>query len=548
MTGNVHFRCTFDVGASTTTPVGLINFVEFIVAWIRSKEGRSFDLSPNWLLESGVRQKGDGRVVVTTDSHPDDGIPELWALRYEHQDNEFNHRRWFTDFGIVRIEAEQWRISTTVSHSLHPNYIGREPGQLPVTPPRVIRTLLSSGQFRCKAGTVVLSSAPQVVQVGKADHFVRTITDPGRACPIVYVSISRLTGEPLLDPVRLASTILGTGVVFVAANPEIDDELEFLMIPREFRSPNGTVRVYAPGLDFRAVHQAYRHRFFTRNQIVEQSASEIEGQIARALTRRQAWAGVRSSVASIEDLAQRRREARRSALQRQSDGASKDELAKLFEEDNSRLSGEVDQLEKANKGLEERLDEWEGQIGQLNYEVDYYRTESEQLRKERSTAISAAETAKDMRRLPGTVLEVLQLMEQLHANRIVVTEEAKKSAQRATLDDLHVAWACLHAVATELPRLAFEESSKDLPSLFRSQTGFELSLTEGKMTKKDSALLSLREITFDDRQWNMSPHVKYGTRSPKCLRVHFALDDDAQRVIIGYCGDHMKTAGTRRHK
>ena len=112
----------------------------------------------------------------------------------------------------------------------------------------------------------------------------------------------------------------------------------------------------------------------------------------------------------------------------------------------------------------------------------------------------------------------------------------------------HVAWECLYAVATVLPRLAFEEFSKDLPSLFRSQTGFELSLTEGKMTKKDSALMSLREITFDDRQWNMSPHIKYGTRSPKCLRVHFALDDDAQRVIIGYCGDHIKTAGTRRHK
>ena len=184
MTGNLHFRCTFDVGAATTTPVDLVDFVELIVAWIRSKEGRSIELSPNWLLTSGSRRRRDERVIVTTDSLPDDGVPTLWALRYEHQDNEFTHRRWFTDLGIVRIEAEQWRISTTVSHSLHPNYIGREPGQLPVAPPRVIRAFLSSDQFRCQAGTVVLSSAPQVVQVGKADHFVRTITDPGRACPI----------------------------------------------------------------------------------------------------------------------------------------------------------------------------------------------------------------------------------------------------------------------------------------------------------------------------------------------------------------------------
>ena len=103
-------------------------------------------------------------------------------------------------------------------------------------------------------------------------------------------------------------------------------------------------------------------------------------------------------------------------------------------------------------------------------------------------------------------------------------------------------------VATVLPRLAFDESSKDLASEFQRRSGFELSLTEGKMTKKDQALAGLRKITFEGRQWNVSPHVKYGTKPPKCLRVHFALDTDEQRVIVGYCGDHMKTAGTKRRK
>ena len=548
MSTTVHFRCTFDVRPASPTPVGLSHVVRAIATWIRSKEGRSLELDANHLLKPGSRRRPDGRAAVATDSLPDDGKPELWALRYEHQDSNFSPRRWCTDFGIVQNDAERWRISATVSHRLHTNYIGREPGQLPITAPRVIRALLTSDQFRCEAGTVALSAAPRTVHVGEAHHFVRAITDPGRACPIVYVSVCRLTGEPLIDPAELASTILGTGVVFVAASPDIDEELEFLMVPREFRSPNGTVRVYAPGLDVHAAQQAYRHRFFTKSQILEQSAAEVAGQIARALTRRQAWARMRSSVGSIEDIAQRRRESRRTALQRESDAASRDELATLFEEENVRLSAKVADLEGANEELAEDLDERDGQLDQLKHEADYYRVECEQLREKLSAAETASERMQVLRQLPKTVAEVAQLMEQLHPGRIALTQEAKKSAERATLDDPNVAWECLHALATVLPKLAFEESSSDIAACFRSETGFDLALTESSTTNRDASLVKLRKITFDGGQWDISPHVKYGTKPPKCLRVHFALDVERKRVIVGHCGDHLKTAGTRRRK
>ena len=171
----------------------------------------------------------------------------------------------------------------------------------------------------------------------------------------------------------------------------------------------------------------------------------------------------------------------------------------------------------------------------------------------RNAGIASAERRENWefethRQLPRSLAAVVELIEQLHPERIVFTEEAKKSALNATLDDPNVGWECLHMVATVLPRLAFDESSKDLASEFQRRSGFELSLTEGKMTKKDQALAGLRKITFEGRQWNVSPHVKYGTKPPKCLRVHFALDTDEQRVIVGYCGDHMKTAGTKRRK
>jgi hypothetical protein len=235
---------------------------------------------------------------VTVDSLSESELPDLWALRYEHQDAEFSPRRWSIDFGITRTDSRTWRLAVTIGNSLHQAYIGKEPGLLPVTPPRVIKTLVSSDKFKCCAGSTELRVDPFVVHVGKADRLAKAIEDPARSCPLVYVSRSRLTGEPLIDPIRLASTIVGAGVVFLAADAEIDEELEFL-VPREFRSPNGMVRVYAPRVRFDIPQQAYRHRFFTRTQVEELTATEVEGQIARALARRYGWASIRSSLASF---------------------------------------------------------------------------------------------------------------------------------------------------------------------------------------------------------------------------------------------------------
>jgi hypothetical protein len=36
--------------------------------------------------------------------------------------------------------------------------------------------------------------------------------------------------------------------------------------------------------------------------------------------------------------------------------------------------------------------------------------------------------------------------------------------------------------------------------------------------------------------------------SPFSPRVYFAADHDEHRIIIGHCGDHLDTAGTRKSK
>ena len=127
------------------------------------------------------------------------------------------------------------------------------------------------------------------------------------------MSCDRKTEVPKLDSVVLSRALAGTAVVYVCESPDCDDELEHFL-PMRFRSPNGTVRIYAPGVKFSQEWTSERHRFFTGKEIDEQGDDQIIGHIVRALTRSDAWRGLRSSVSSIDDIDARIRERRLSEL------------------------------------------------------------------------------------------------------------------------------------------------------------------------------------------------------------------------------------------
>ena len=113
--------------------------------------------------------------------------------------------------------------------------------------------------------------------------------------------------------------------------------------------------------------------------------------------------------------------------------------------------------------------------------------------------------------------------------------------------DVDAAWECLQALATVVPTLVFEQGVHpgQLPERFRHETGgIELTMTEGSQTNRDSRMGRLRQADLDGRTWDISPHVKWGSD----FRVHFALDGDGKRVVVGHCGDHLDTAGTRRRR
>ena len=139
------------------------------------------------------------------------------------------------------------------------------------------------------------------------------------------------------------------------------------------------------------------------------------------------------------------------------------------------------------------------------------------------------------------------MIERLHGDTFAVADKARASARDTAFKDVDAAWECLHALATVVPTLVYEQGVHpgQLPERFRHETGgIELAMTEGSQTNRDGRMGRLRQADLDGRTWDVSPHVKWGSD----FRVHFALDGDGKRVVVGHCGDHLDTAGTRRRR
>jgi hypothetical protein len=559
MMENVHFRTTFDVEAQSES-LHFGDLVWEITGWIRSKEGPAAHLTAPWLLQEGTWRKPDGRASVEVDSVGGaSGAPTAWALRYSHHDAEFAARRWTIDITLIPVDVRRWRLAMTVGNSLHSSFMGKEPGRLPVTPPRIVKNLVGSDRWKCWSGNVRLTTVPTTIDVGKANVLRDLMEFHGRGCALTYVSRDRTTGETLIDPARLATSVLGSGLVFVAGSPDLDEELEYL-IPFEFRAPNGMVRVYAPGTNLDDVRQSFRHRFFTKQQIEAAGAQEIEQQIARSLTARSGWLRVQSTFTSIDDVRAAHREVRRAELIGRNTAESQRELIELYEQTNRELTDRLETRTKERDEAQERADDAELQTEEFRdrlrateYERDTFRADAVDAKRRSASLETAVATARGISELPATLTDVVELIQKLHGDRIVFAERAIEAARSAAINDapdgVHIAWRHLHAAATVLPKLAFDEgvSAGALPARFREASGgLELSMTEGKTTKADAKLVDARAITVDGRTWDGVAHIKFGAKVPRLLRIHFALDRDRQRVIVGHCGDHLDTAGTRR--
>jgi hypothetical protein len=328
---HLHFHCTFRLHPSQVGTAEWGYIPKAIRYWIGKRleaGGITVDDSfgRRWLFTGGDwRAKQTPRVMVATEAATGAGTlgsPEHWSLRYEIPDSAVSHRQWRTDVGVTAVGGRQFQFSLSTVHWLLPGYIGKEPDTPVPSAPGIIRMLLTARMWGAYAGDQHLGYAVIPVLEGRANEFVNSLTSHRRTCPILLVTREHQTNKPLVDSGRLGKLLAGAASVYESESTIIDRELEYLL-DREYRCWNGSVRVYQPNV---RQGDGRRHRYFTKEDIEQLGAQNVEEMLVRGIARRSQLA-LGSNVATLEDVVTKQREERLSRLRHTT--GNKDELIQL---------------------------------------------------------------------------------------------------------------------------------------------------------------------------------------------------------------------------
>jgi hypothetical protein len=554
--GQLHYRCAIDLESLHSNRDDWQDLVKRVRTWIaKVAKVDSMELAKGWFYAGDQWKQGcpKGIRVETSQVAPQliGDPPSLWACYIENPCHEHHACRWRTDITIRSVAPKCFRLVVINQRWVRPGYVGDEPPQPPASVPSLVSILLKAKTWKCMAGSVHLSATPVTARVGYLNLLKRELEETGRTCPIVYISLDQVSQKSLVNPNDLARCLAGTAVVYVAENTEADQEMQALF-PGDFQCCNGTVRLYQPAVQFSDLRDARRHRFFTPRMIGELGESEVGLQIVRACARR-AYLFTPEDVTSIDDLKVKERFERLRTLagERKEPDTELNELIQSVEEDNKKYRREVEDLRGSVELQDLEIADRDDRIRALEHEFQSYKLATQSAHERCAALEGSREALHELRDLPETLSHALQLIGKLHGEKIIVLEDALDSAESASLEakSLPIAWRCLWGMTTVLHDLYFlPDQPTDLEKAFQDKTGFGLALNEGKSTKKQKSLMNIRKCEYNGAEIEITPHVKWGNENPRCLRVHYHVDRDAGKLVIGHCGDHLENYSSRKRK
>jgi hypothetical protein len=551
----VHFRTYFNFRSDRGEPLPIDEIIGIVRRWLARRVDDGARLNGKWLRQGGKWSHPTyARTQIETkglEATTGDGSLAAWAMEFQHPDAAHPFRQWATEVGVEALGSGELRINVATSHWIFGSYIGVELPDPEPSSPKLVSDILSLAGRSAFAASERLLTVPSIAAPGDGKRLIARIESPDRRVPLVYVALPYGATTPSINVNRLATLVAGAASVVVAGNSDLDKELEWLL-PRNWRCWNGMVRVYQPRPDLKSDFDSRRHRFFTINDVQAQGSDATLIMIVRGIVRRSSVTS-EGAILSIADIDQRSRDERlrvlRSTVQ---DVPTKDEVQLLWDE--------IAMLQKAEKASRERIDEMqlehyvrieevETERDSAGGQVRYWKGQADELRANVDSLEAQATALANLNTLPTSLREVCVRIESFHPDRLHFTDAALASAMKAGFDDVAQSWALLWALATILAPLYLDHqlSPEQIRSSFEAQSGFDLALTEGRATNRDKKLMAKRQILVDGVEYDISPHAK--TRDAvNFLRVHFAVDHQRHRLLIGHCGDHMDTAGTRRRR
>ena len=549
-----HFKCAFDIETSGEEPL-MVSLRKLVRNWVKNKVGEDFgqQVYNPWFFNGNSKHNphynlGGNQVrtgIVATD---DISRPAAWVMELIHRDSDVPARRWSVDIGFVHNDDDTVRFTTVVSHWMIPNYIGAYPYPPHFNTPTYLRWLLNKDEFTCRRGNTALSNQFETVTHNNVQSVYDQLRDPKRKVPFVFVSKKTFSDELAINPVQLYRFLLGNANVFAFFDDSVLEGMNYFL-GRAYRVEPGSVRCYQTYFDRTRVDNSHIHRYFTQDALADDDRSVVKA-IANGFARNSDCFYPQDVTQFNDIFVLRRKQTIKKLLSQAVDpnSANAEEL-QMFMDENERLEKERQEYETLADQCVREKDEAESALGKAQYQI----REAEKLKKQFKGAEQVQQAIQSFSKLPSSLSEVLTKIGQLFPEKVVIAPNAFKTAGEHAdaqaywrkAENIPTAWEMCFDLVTKGYELMFETDGGDKEKLFNSRSQFELAMTEGRQTKRDSRLMDKRKIEFKGEQHDMTPHLKLGNKPDKLLRLHFAIDNKNKRLIIGHFGPHIENATTR---
>lgn len=559
LNATLFFKTKFDIAVKVAGDDLLWELVQKVRSWMVGKYRRQKILDTRmstWsYFKSGGRiLSGDSDKTLFFESEhirperaPEE---EYWACQLvENQAprSGFAPRKWITEIGYESRHPGKATLSLVLSYTDVPGFIGPCEESPSPSVPKIIKLLLEDPKLVCSIGNQPARLEPVKLQSGDFEWFERLLMDPEREIPIVYISplCRKGASEPvklLLSPHSLSGQVATNAAVYYAQHSDADAEMRYYFDHR-YHCCDGRVRIYMPKPDLSNPNDAFKHRYFTPEQLGELGEAQVLSIFRRVLAQDVHFY---ETMFRLEDC-RRKKEAESNKLHLDQLLAESEQKIKRTEEE---MLNEAIQESNKRAAAERDLELVKAQL-QKEQEKNYNLDAQLSYCKSDAALVSDLECALDgVRKIseyPTGAKAICSYFETVYADRLAFSEEGLKSLDDCTTKD-DILWEALYHMATTLHELYADGGVPQIDKEFKNRTGWKLSRGEGSMTRKDSTLMKQYVTIYEGREINTEAHIKNGHNEgdSKFLRIYFGFDAVSKKLIIDQCGKHKKNRTTQK--
>lgn len=464
---------------------------------------------------------------------------DMWSMRYTEYKKEQN---WITEVGIRRIDSETSLVYVKVSYNYGRFSLESQTPPLPSVP-RFITQLIADGRHKVflanENDAAIIPIQSGCIKVSSTRAVSLLYENLIHSCLRRYVIIvANGDYKAENEAQRLYQGLLGKAlVVYLEKCDAVKEALDD--IPLEYRVPFNHVRIFYPveerGFDRTISCDAMETN---RKAVVSMLLSAFVLDNSEAIKTLETVKHFNALSLAQEQI----KKTEESQSTNPEDGEGVEELKEFIDE----LCKEIEEKQKTHKKeLERQVQETK----RYKDRVDVLGAVVEEKKRELIAAYNQNRTLAALA-YPGSIAEIMNFFANLFPQRLVILDEAIESANQYTaFKEFSRAWELMSALSINLYKMKYEDEDGMInETTFKNDTGYEITMSESRMTSRDANLANQRKRNYKGKVYDISPHIKWGNKPPKCLRLHFAFVEDEKKILIGYFGEHLDNYSTRKRK